>query len=84
MSNISLFKAWLAAQAQNGTPVQLAWELTEPVSFGRLNPVQIRTFLGENHVSADTGDVRRIVYRADTGLYINGKLAALAAQIGNA
>lgn len=49
-------KAWLQAQKDNGTPLQIVAELTEPITI-QLTPHQIRSLYGNNTIFADTGNV---------------------------
>ena len=42
----------------------------------QLDPTEIKTFLGDNNISSDTGDVS-VNYRAVIGLYIDKKMAAI-------
>lgn len=67
--------------ALGSTPVQVAYRLATPTEV-QLTPSQLSTLLGSNNIWADTGDVS-VDYRADTKLYIDGKLAELIAQIVN-
>lgn len=50
------FKAWVAEQAQNGTPLEIMWELAVPQTY-QLTPMQIKALIGENNIWADTGDI---------------------------
>lgn len=74
------WKTWCASN-----PVHVLAPLLNPVTY-TLTPEQvgavITTLYGDNNVWADTGDVS-LDYRADTKLYIDGKLAELVAQIVN-
>ena len=45
-----------------------------------LTPTEVKTILGENNIWADCGD-STVEYRADTKLYIDKKIAALAAAM---
>lgn len=78
------FKAYLADQAAEGKPVTLVWPL-KPASHRtiQLTPQQLDMLKGENHVWSDSGDTR-LVYIADTKMYIDNALAAIAASIINA
>lgn len=53
--------------------VQLCYELAEPIEI-QLSPNQINSLLGANNIWADSGDTEA-VYRADTKLYIQKKIA---------
>ena len=54
--------------------VQLVYELATPVVYD-LTEEELATVLGNNNVFSNTGDVTELVYRADTALYIDKKLA---------
>lgn len=53
--------------------VQIVYALATPTTV-QLTPTQVSTLLGQNNIWADAGEVS-VVYRADTGLYIDKKLA---------
>lgn len=53
--------------------VMLCYELATPITI-TLTPTEIKSLLGDNNIWADTGDTTA-VYRADTTLYINRKIA---------
>lgn len=57
------FKTWLGTQAQNGTPLQALYELSNPVTY-QLNPVTLATLKGQNTIWADCGDVT-VTYRSN-------------------
>ena len=57
--------------------VQLVYELATPQTY-QLTPTQVALLLGQNNIWADTGDVQSVEYQADTKLYIDKKIAALA------
>ena len=67
------WKEQLAAWKAANTPLQTVFKLSTPIKF-ILNGNEIRTLLGENSISADTGEVN-VVYRADTKLYIQEQLS---------
>ena len=54
----------------------IVYELATPLEY-TLTAQQLTTLLGENNIWADTGDILSVEYRADTGLYINGKLVEI-------
>lgn len=56
------WKAELAQQAADGTPVQLCYELATPVTI-QLTPTQVELLLGENNIWSD-GEMT-LVYLAD-------------------
>lgn len=51
------------------TPLQLTYELAQPVSY-QLTPTEVKTLLANNNIWSDTGSVASCEYRADTRLYI--------------
>ena len=53
--------------------VQLAYELATPITL-TLTPQEIKTLLGNNNIWADAGE-STVIYRADTTMYINRKIA---------
>jgi len=53
------WKAWLAGQANNNTPVQVVCPLIEPQTYV-LTPIQIMTLIGNNTIFADCGPVKTI------------------------
>ena len=59
--------------------VQLVYELATPQTY-HLTPQQMTTLLGTNNIWADTGDTT-VEYRADTKLYIDGKIASAIAAL---
>lgn len=48
---------------------QLCYELATPTTV-QLTPVQVTTLLKDNNIFADSGDVKKLIYRADLGTYI--------------
>lgn len=76
------FKAWLAAQYNAETPVQVLYYRVTPEAYD----VEAKSFTtggGENRAWADCGPVD-ITFAADTGAYIDGGLAADRAMIADA
>ena len=65
------------AEAMSG--VQLVYELATPIVYD-LTPTEVTTLLAQNNIWADCGD-STVEYRADTKLYIDKKIAALAAAM---
>ena len=53
--------------------VQLDYELATPITL-TLTPQEIKTLLGNNNIWADAGE-STVIYRADTTMYINRKIA---------
>lgn len=76
VTNTSTMKAWLAAQYEANTPVQVLYELASPAATYQLTPTEVTTLLGWNTLYADTGDVA-VKYRADPQMYTDGRLAAV-------
>lgn len=56
------FQTWIASEYAAETPVQICYELAEPITI-QLTPQQITTLLGRNTFWADTGDIE-LTYRA--------------------
>ena len=67
-------KTWLASN-----PLQLVYELATPLTV-TLSPATMSLLLGENNIWSLTGSTA-VGYRADTKLYIDGKIAELLALI---
>lgn len=66
-----------AVYAEGVTPPtgsQVVYELATPVTYD-LTGEELATVLGNNNVFSSTGDVTELVYRADTALYVEKKLA---------
>lgn len=79
-ADMAAFKAWLATQNTNGTPLQLCVELATPIATVQLSPTKVKTLLGGNSIFTDAGSVS-VDYIADTKLYIDNKVAELQALI---
>ena len=62
------FDDYLAAQYANETPVQVCYVLATPIVV-QLTPYQMRTFYGNNEISADNNMI--VKYRADYTFLIN-------------
>lgn len=58
---------------------KLVYPLATPVTY-QLTPTEVTTLLGTNNIWSDCGD-STVEYRADTKLYIDKKIAALAAAM---
>ena len=54
--DLDSWKAWLAAQAQAGTPLTCYHTIATPQVY-HLTPIEISTLLGENNIWADCGDI---------------------------
>lgn len=57
--------------------LEVVYELANPQTY-QLTPTQVALLLGQNNIRADTGNVQLVEYQADTKLYIDKKIAALA------
>lgn len=55
-ADMAAFKAWLAAQNTNGTPLQLCVELAESTTY-QITPTDIKTLAGFNQIYSDAGPV---------------------------
>ena len=58
---VDLFKSFLSEQSTNQTPVQIIYQLINPVEYD-VFPVSINTLAGDNVISADTGDISLSYY----------------------
>jgi len=76
------FNAYLQAQYAAGTPVTVVYELLEPRTV-QLTQQQLELLKGYNAVWSDTGDTA-MTYIADTKMYIDNAINAIAASIINA
>jgi len=65
------------ASAMSG--VQFVYPLATPIEVN-LTPTEVRTLLGANNIWSDTGDAT-VTYRADTGLYIDKRIAEVQALV---
>jgi hypothetical protein len=61
------FNAYLLAQYNSNTPVQICYPLATPTTV-QLTPTEVTTLLGSNSVWADSGDIS-VGYKADIFLY---------------
>ena len=59
--------------------LQVVCYLNTPLTY-HLTPTQVKTFLGQNNIFADAGDVN-VDYIADTKLYIDNKFTELQALV---
>ena len=71
-TDAAVFKSAVSGQ-------KLVYPLATPVTY-QLTPTEVTTLLGTNNIWADCGD-STVEYRADTKLYIDKKIAALAAAM---
>ena len=67
--------SWLTDMGQQ----QIVYPLATPITL-TLDPVEIRSLLGDNNVWADTGDVS-VTYKADIKKYIDKKISAAVAAM---
>ena len=81
MTTVDDLKAYLVEQKSAGTPVTVAYKVKEPRII-QLTPQQLSMLRGTNNVWSDCGDTS-LVYVADTKMYIDQKLAAVAAATVN-
>ena len=51
------------------TGAEVVYALATPTTV-QLTPAQVTTLLKDNNIFADSGDVKKLIYRADLGLYI--------------
>lgn len=73
------FKAWLAAQVEANTPVTVVYVLAAPYTI-QLTPQQLQLLKGNNALWSTTGDTS-LAYIADTKMYIDNAIAAIAANM---
>ena len=71
------FKVWLAEQYAAGTPVTVVYKLAEPYTI-QLTPQQLEALKGTNTIWSDAGETE-VTYAADIMMYIDKKIAAIAA-----
>ena len=81
LSTVDEFKDWLAAQKTAGTPVQIVYQIAQPAPF-QMGSQTISTQKGVSNVWSSTGGTD-LTYVADTKLYIDRNLAAIAAAALN-
>ena len=82
MDSVTAWKAWLADQVAAGTPVELVLALKEPYEL-TIAPQRLPLLYKRNYVWSDFGDTA-VTYVADPKLYIDNRLAAIAASLINA
>jgi hypothetical protein len=71
--------AVIASWYEAGTPLEVVYELANPYTI-QLTPQQLSTLKGMNNVWSDCGSTE-LSYIADTKLYIDKKIAAIAAAL---
>ena len=74
---VEKFNAACAELYAAGTPLEVVYELETPYTI-QLTPQQLSTLKGINNVWSDCGDTT-LSYVADTKMYIDKKIAAIAA-----
>lgn len=74
-ATVADFHAFLTAQAEAGTPVQVVYKIATPYNI-QLDPQQLDLLKGSNTIWSDTGNTL-ITYPVDTKLYIDNKFDAL-------
>lgn len=62
---------------------QLVYELATPITY-TLTPTEITTLLEQNNIWADTGNIKKLTYRADLGKYIDSHITTAVANAMNA
>lgn len=70
---------FLPNETPDTTRIQITGELVDPQTY-TISAESVKTLLGSNNIVADCGDVS-VDYRADTTLYIDGKVNAIMAAI---
>lgn len=81
LTSLEDWKAYLAAQAAAGTPMTIVWKLKSArYTTIQLTPQQLALLKGGNAIWSDAGGTA-VTYVADTKLYIDNALAAIAASI---
>ena len=81
-NTLDAWKDYLAAQAAAGTPVQVVYELATPYAI-QLEPQTLALLRGDNAIWSDAG-ATSAAYVADTKIYIDNAVAAIAASVINA
>lgn len=87
-SSVAAFKAWLAEQYANGTPVTLIYELTEPEyveqSQANINAIKsAHTYKPNTVITNNAGALMDVHYVADRKSYMDKKFEALAKAVLN-
>lgn len=59
VSDVESANAWLS-----NNNVFVVYELSTPVTY-QLDPVTVKSILGDNNIFADTGDIQNLIYRRD-------------------
>lgn len=78
VTSVETFKAYLAAQAAAGTPVQIVYKLAEPVAFQATGNAEIMPIPGETNTVMTDADTVTITGRADPAHAIAELQAQLA------
>lgn len=82
-TTVEEFKAWLVAQKEAGKPVQIVYFLGQSAIPFQVEALPIATQKGVNNIWTGMRGIE-VTYAADTKLYIDKKLAAIAAAQLNA
>ena len=75
-TSVADFKAYINAQINNNTPIQVCYKLETPTTY-QLTPTQVNSLLGSNNVWADTGKIIKLEYLANA----SDVIASLDARI---
>lgn len=78
LDTVEAFKAWLAAQAEAGTPVTVAYQLAEEAEEALAEPARIAPPAPACHIYVDAGTVE-VAYNRDVNLAMAACEARLAA-----
>lgn len=83
IQTVDAFKAFLAEQSANGTPVQWAYELATPTTYTipAEDMAKIPTLLGDNTVWMSADGSISLDYRADTKMYIDKLIGGIRGNI---
>lgn len=81
-ATVTDFGNWLEEQYAAETPVTVVYLLNEPYTL-QLTPQQLDLLKGSNSLWSDSGNTS-VTYIADTKMYIDNAIAAIAASIINA
>lgn len=79
-TNADAFNAYLAAQKEAGTPVQVAYQLATPEVYALPAAPQFTALPDTNTLYCDTGDTE-MMFAADTKKYIDSKIETLSTAI---
>lgn len=77
LDGVTDYATMIAWMADN---LEITYPLATPITY-QLTPTEVTTLLGVNNIWADTGD-SAVTYRADVGMYVDKRIAALMAALG--